>query len=81
MLSASSRRILSVTFMPFECGTPAASIHVSSLNPVVSTTSVSPSERPMDSPFHSSSANLENFRPSMKIYRHVCDPPSYMIAM
>src|SRR6266849_6730281 len=56
--------------------TPAASIQVRSLKPVVSTTSVSPSQCPIDSPFQRSSANLEKPRPSVKIWRKVCEPPS-----
>src|SRR5205823_11285000 len=52
MWPRSVRVMRSVTFMSFECGMPAASIHVMSFWPTVSTTRVSPSQWPIESPSH-----------------------------
>src|SRR5713101_7171945 len=50
-----------------ECGSPARSIQVLSFRPIVSTTSVSPSYRPMEFPIHVKSGSLGCWRPSVDL--------------
>src|SRR5262249_34618577 len=56
------------------CGWPCAPSQVLSLNPVVSTISVSPSHRPMEYPYHLGSGSSGTFLPSIQISRIVCCP-------
>src|SRR5881628_495007 len=65
--------------MSVECGIPDWSSHVMSFWPTVSTTSVSPSQWPIESPSHVNSTLGSCGRPSMKILRQTCAPPSYTI--
>src|SRR5579863_952653 len=58
-------------------GKPSSSSQVLPLNPMVSTTKVSPSQWPMDSPSQEGFGSSECGRPSVKICRHTCAPPSY----
>ena len=58
MWPMSVRVMRSVTFISAECGMPAASIQVMSFWPTVSTTSVSPSQWPIESPSHVSDLRI-----------------------